>query len=310
MARSVSDPLRLVLPGHEEACVSYRFNPPPGWDVPPGFTPAEGWKPDPAWPAAPTGWEFWLPDTVPGPPPQSGVGNASASATAAAAHASEKLGGMFKSLKTKAHEEDWAGKAKAAATQAQASAQHAAQQASAKAKERDQSTLDAAGEMPEGALWRGVSHETGRNSIVTLYPDRIERTKPTGKMSVTGMLTGGPEDVEVIPLKAVSSVQVKRGAWYHDVTIYTTGNTIVLSVDAGEAEKVRGLVMEQILGGSQGAAPTAAPAAPPAPALSGPAAPSGDDIIGQIRKLGELRDAGLLTDAEFDAKKAELLGRI
>lgn len=292
--------------------MSYRFNPPPGWDVPSGFTPTEGWTPDPAWPAAPDGWEFWLADTVPGPPPQSGVGTASSSASTAAAHASEKLGGMFRQLKTKAHDEDWAGKAKSAATQAQASAQQAAQQANTMAKQREQSAMDAAGPMPEGALWRGVSHEAGRNSIVTLYPNRIERTKPTSKMSVTGMLTGGQEDVEVIPLKSVSSVQVKRGSWYHDVTIYASGNTIVLSVDAADAEKVRGLVMDQVLGGSSssGSAPPPTPAPAPAPAAPAASAPSGDDVIAQIRKLGELRDAGLLTDAEFDAKKAELLGRL
>jgi hypothetical protein len=34
------------------------------------------------------------------------------------------------------------------------------------------------------------------------------------------------------------------------------------------------------------------------------------DPLEQMRKLGELRDAGVLTDAEFEAKKAELLKRI
>ncbi len=34
------------------------------------------------------------------------------------------------------------------------------------------------------------------------------------------------------------------------------------------------------------------------------------DALEQLRKLGELRDAGVLTDAEFEAKKTELLGRL
>ena len=34
------------------------------------------------------------------------------------------------------------------------------------------------------------------------------------------------------------------------------------------------------------------------------------DVLEQLRKLGELRKAGVLTDAEFEAKKAELLGRL
>lgn len=34
------------------------------------------------------------------------------------------------------------------------------------------------------------------------------------------------------------------------------------------------------------------------------------DPVEQLRKLGELRDAGVLSDDEFEAKKAELLGQI
>ena len=45
--------------------------------------------------------------------------------------------------------------------------------------------------------------------------------------------------------------------------------------------------------------------------VSAPRAPGPNpDVLEQLRKLGELRKAGVLTDAEFEAKKAELLGRI
>ena len=279
--------------------MAYHFNPPPGWDVPEGFTPEDGWTPEPTWPAAPAGWEFWLPDTV-APPPPPDPPPASSAAGQAAQSASAKMSGMFRSLKTKAQDEDWMGKAKSAASSAASTAKDATAQMTAKAKEADQSTLDKLGPMPEGAIWRGVSHESGRNSVVTLYPDRIERYKAASKTSLTGMLAGGPQDVEVIPTKSVSSVQVKRGAWYHDVTIFASGNTIILSLDATEAEKVRGLVMDQVLHGSSH----------PAPAPAAPSPPSGDDILEQVRKLGELRDLGILTQEEFDAKKAELLARI
>jgi hypothetical protein len=49
----------------------------------------------------------------------------------------------------------------------------------------------------------------------------------------------------------------------------------------------------------------------PAPAYS-PLATAGPspDVLEQLRKLGDLRKAGVLTEAEFEAKKAELLGRI
>jgi len=45
----------------------------------------------------------------------------------------------------------------------------------------------------------------------------------------------------------------------------------------------------------------------PAAAATGPAA---DDVIAQIKRLGELRDAGVVTSEEFEAKKAELLARL
>ena len=43
---------------------------------------------------------------------------------------------------------------------------------------------------------------------------------------------------------------------------------------------------------------------------SQPDADHGNDVLAQIQKLGELHDAGVLTDAEFESKKAELLARI
>lgn len=44
-----------------------------------------------------------------------------------------------------------------------------------------------------------------------------------------------------------------------------------------------------------------------APAVSVPAGP---DIMAQLQQLGQLRDAGVLTEEEFASKKAELLSRL
>ncbi|WP_244929652.1 SHOCT domain-containing protein [Nocardioides sp. W7] len=46
----------------------------------------------------------------------------------------------------------------------------------------------------------------------------------------------------------------------------------------------------------------------PAYAAPPPAAAEPDDLIEQLQKLGGLRDQGILTDAEFAAQKAKLLG--
>ena len=45
-------------------------------------------------------------------------------------------------------------------------------------------------------------------------------------------------------------------------------------------------------------------APPPAPA---PAGPTTDDKLEQLKQLGELKTAGVLTDAEFEAQKAKIL---
>jgi len=62
-------------------------------------------------------------------------------------------------------------------------------------------------------------------------------------------------------------------------------------------EKVRLAVEDYIVTQRSGPAPLPAPAAQP-------------DIAEQIKKLGELREQGLVTDEEFKAKKDELLSRM
>lgn len=52
--------------------------------------------------------------------------------------------------------------------------------------------------------------------------------------------------------------------------------------------------------------PAAAPA--PAPEAAPAAAPAGDDLVEQLQQLAALKTAGVLSDAEFDAAKAKLLG--
>jgi len=64
---------------------------------------------------------------------------------------------------------------------------------------------------------------------------------------------------------------------------------------------------------NQAAKAQAAAPAPPAPdvaAAAAPAAPAAlsDDVYDQLKKLGELREAGILTDEEFQAKKTQILG--
>lgn len=50
-----------------------------------------------------------------------------------------------------------------------------------------------------------------------------------------------------------------------------------------------------------------APAVPPVPAQ--PAPPVGPSVIEQLTQLGQLRDAGVLTEAEFEAQKQRVLAQ-
>jgi hypothetical protein len=68
--------------------------------------------------------------------------------------------------------------------------------------------------------------------------------------------------------------------------------------------------------GSRDATPTTLPAGdtPVSPASAPPPAPAAAatavDVTDQIAKLADLKERGAITQEEFDAKKAELLGRI
>ena len=61
------------------------------------------------------------------------------------------------------------------------------------------------------------------------------------------------------------------------------------------------------------AAPAASEPAPSAPEPAAAAAPVGvkpDDVMATLEKLGELKTKGILTQEEFDTKKAKLLKKL
>ncbi|MDX6359659.1 MAG: hypothetical protein QOH37_2713, partial [Nocardioidaceae bacterium] len=59
----------------------------------------------------------------------------------------------------------------------------------------------------------------------------------------------------------------------------------------------------------EGALPSHIPSAA-VPQVAVASEPAAADPMDQLRKLGELRDAGILTDEEFSTKKAEILKRL
>jgi hypothetical protein len=94
------------------------------------------------------------------------------------------------------------------------------------------------------------------------------------------------------------------------------GTAARTAVIAGTATKVSGNVAAKQQAAAQQQAMAAQQAAvppPPAPVDAVPAAaPAGagltEDMIAQLKQLAELRDAGILTEEEFSAKKSSILG--
>lgn len=81
------------------------------------------------------------------------------------------------------------------------------------------------------------------------------------------------------------------------------------AVVAGTATAVSGRVArrQQAKYAEQEAVP-AAPQATPPQQPAAPAAPAVDPTIAQLQQLAALRDQGILTEDEFAAKKAQILG--
>jgi Bacterial PH domain/Short C-terminal domain len=108
----------------------------------------------------------------------------------------------------------------------------------------------------------------------------------------------GGYDMEVFPYKGISSIEMGKGMTGHHIKFFASGNEVRLKwIDKGsDTPGFVNIVKEHMR----------AEHAAPAPVASGNA----PDVADQIRKLGELRDQGLLTAEEFDTKKAELLARL
>ncbi|CED90296.1 SHOCT domain-containing protein [Actinomyces succiniciruminis] len=186
-------------------------------------------------------------------------------------------------------------------------------------------------------LMQFKSHIAGKNADVAIYPDRIVWSRKgwlgAGSKAALGVMTMGAsllatgirrsEDGEVIPISSVSHVGKRRGKGLNTEVVFTTsGGDLVMRVGHGLADKVIETVMAIQRGDvplapvdtapSYGQAPTQAPAAGygVAPEPAAPSAAGGEDVMAQIQQLASLRDAGVLTEEEFTAKKAELLSRL
>jgi hypothetical protein len=130
-------------------------------------------------------------------------------------------------------------------------------------------------------------------------------------LAVTGVGKGAygvggkrKQGTEVIPIKAVTSVTTHRDGLINTiVSIATAAGAIKMRVHHDEAERAKKILTDLILQPSQQTVNVQFRAAQ---ATSQPATPAMDAGA----QLGQLRDAGVLTEDEFNTKKAELLARL
>ncbi len=96
----------------------------------------------------------------------------------------------------------------------------------------------------------------------------------------------------------ITSVQTSSGMMFGELTLHASGNKAAMTQIIKErAKEIGEYVRNQIWGSGPAVRPTqTAPADAPL------------DEADQIRKLAELRDQGILTQDEFDAKKRQILG--
>lgn len=111
---------------------------------------------------------------------------------------------------------------------------------------------------------------------------------------------------------AVGNGQTMMTSW-GPVLLVSNGRGSV--VDEFRVEEVARAVAEiplppRLLLGGSSVAPTVPAATAPVHEVVGTGEESSAEPLEQIRRLAELRDVGLVTDSEFEAKKADLLRRI
>ncbi len=108
----------------------------------------------------------------------------------------------------------------------------------------------------------------------------------------------GSETIEEFPLAVINSLSINKKMTGETLKIFSSGNQ----------SEIKSMMHGQ--GDALIRAYHTAKQAPVNPKASGAPTSAAQDPFAQIERLGELRGKGLLSDAEFEAKKAEVLGRM
>ena len=104
----------------------------------------------------------------------------------------------------------------------------------------------------------------------------------------------GGYDLESFPYAHISSFEQGKNMMGHTVTFFASGNRVSMQWIKDGMDAFTETVRHQMSTGHEAPQPQ----------------PASVDVFERLRRLGELRDAGVVTPVEFEAKKAELLARM
>lgn len=114
----------------------------------------------------------------------------------------------------------------------------------------------------------------------------------TNKRIICGQKKLMGENVQIISRKHLNDVTKSTGMMFGTITFDTFKEVFNVHVDKKEADKIHELITHQLFEDE------------PVKVTES----SKDDLASQLVKLKELVDQGILTEAEFEAKKSQLLG--
>jgi uncharacterized membrane protein YdbT with pleckstrin-like domain len=155
-----------------------------------------------------------------------------------------------------------------------------------------------------GLVWIGIVFFTWRAQEYLITNRRV--------LKVEGMIDkkSGDSSLEKINDALLSQGILARILHYGDLEVLTANeeaiDRYVMLAHVVDFKKAMLNAKNQLEDGYRGAIAT------PRTAAAAPAANSStaDDVTGTLAKLADLRDKGAITPAEYEAKKAELLGRL
>ena len=183
---------------------------------------------------------------------------------------------------------------------------------------RDDNTSYLTAEGDQAPLYEVMASNEGKNARVCLWSDRLEWEKSRGISSakvIAGLATsgfsllatgirGGKDAFDMLPLSAITSLSLRKDGVNHQVVVVqTAGGLIEFRVSRSNAADFRLAVINQMQVAAATPTKVEVQNQVSAPPLSG--VPF--DLADQLQKLASLRDSGILTEDEFQAKKTQLL---